>query len=175
MQNEIYALKTILDTISKYKKPDAKKRLIFDQGPVDGISSKWIISFFLSLPVLEYAGIFNPWMFNMLGIAQSIIFFIVFLSMVMIVVIALTFINNNKVIRQITPSWKNYFPEIDLKMVLSSGASPYKDFFKHYSPAFVEGLNDKELYAHLKDAFSTMEDENKDLLDAISNDRSRQI
>lgn len=175
MQNEIYTLKTILDTISKYKKPDAKKRLIFDQGPVGGISSKWIILFFLFLPVLEYAAIFNPWMFNMLGIAQSIIFFVVFLSMVMIMVIALTFINNNKVIRQITPSWKKYFPEIDLKMVLSSGASPYKDFFKHYSAALVEGLSDKELYAHLKDAFSAMEDENRDLLDAISNDRSRQI
>ena len=173
MKNETYALKTILDTISTYKKPDAKKRLIFDQGPVDGISSKWIIAFFLSLPLLEYAGIFNPWMFNMLGIAQSIIFFVVFLSMVMIMVIALTFINNNKVIRQITPSWKKYFPEIDLRMVLSSGASPYRDFFKHYSAALVEDLSDEELYIHLKQAFSTMEDENKDLLDAISNDRSR--
>lgn len=173
MQAKIYSLETILASISKYKKPNAKKRLIFDQAPLGGIGSKWIIAFFLALPIIEYAGIFNPWMFNMLGIAQAIIFFIVFLSMVMIMVIALIFINNNKVIRQIIPSWKSYFPDIDFKMVLSSGATPYKDFFKYYSEALNDHLEGEALQNYLKEAFISMQEQNKDLLEAMRNDRSR--
>lgn len=172
MQEKIYSLETILASISKYKKPNVKKRLIFDQSSIGGIGSRWVIAFFLALPVIEYAGIFNPWMFNMLGIAQAIIFFIVFLSMVMIMVIALAFINNNKVIRQITPSWKSYFPDIDLVMVLSSGATPYKDFFKHYGTALNKNLEGEALQNYLKEAFITMQEENKDLLEAMKNHRS---
>lgn len=173
MQEKIYLLETILASISKYKKPNAKQRLIFDQSPIGGIGSKWVIAFFLLLPVLEYAGIFNPWMFNMLGIAQAIIFFIVFLSMVMIMVFALTFINNSKVVRQITPSWNHYFPDIDIKLILASGATPYKDFFKHYSKALNKGLKDEKLHLYLKQSFTKMQEENKDLLEAMQKDRSR--
>ncbi len=78
MQEKIYSLEAILASISTYKKPDAKKRLIFDQSPVGGIGSKWVIAFFWAFPVVEYAGIFNPWMFGMLGIAQAIIFLLYF-------------------------------------------------------------------------------------------------
>jgi hypothetical protein len=168
MQEETYELNIILNSISKYKNQEAKRRLIYDQAPLNGIPAKWIIAFFISLPFIEYAGIFNPWMFNLLGIAQAIIFFVVFLSMVMILVIALTFINNNKVVRQITPSWKSYFPNVDLKMVLSSGATPYKDFFKHYTIALRNGLENEALYQSLQNSFIQMETENSDLVEAIN-------
>ena len=168
---EKYTLKTILETLSKTKNGIAKKRLIFDQAPIDGIGVKWVIAFFISLPILLYIGIFNPMIFKMLGIAQAIIFFVVFLSMVMIMVTALTFINNNKVLRQIKPSWDDFFPDVDLKLVLSSGATPYKNFFKHYSKAVNDGLEDKALYTYLQNAFEQMKEENSDLLDAMNNAR----
>jgi hypothetical protein len=144
------------------------KRLIYDQAPIKGIPAKWIIAFFISLPFIEYAGIFNPWMFNLLGIAQAIIFFIVFLSMVMIFVVTITFINNNKVVRQITPSWEKYFPDIDLKMILSSGVTPYKDFFSHYSEAVQQNLKKENLYLFLEKSFEQMKNENSDLLEAMN-------
>ena len=46
MQETIYPLKAILETLTKYKDPDVKKRLIYNQSPVGGIASKWIILFF---------------------------------------------------------------------------------------------------------------------------------
>ena len=96
MQTKIYALKTILDTITKYKKPDVKKRLIFNQSPVGGLGSKWIIASFLFLPFVEYALIFNPYIFNMLGIAQAIIFFVVlnFLHIIIVLVILQLLLKN---------------------------------------------------------------------------------
>ncbi|HIQ27234.1 MAG TPA: hypothetical protein EYH42_01870, partial [Sulfurovum sp.] len=72
-----YTLNEILASISTYKKPKAKKRLIFDQRPLGGVGSKWLIAFFCLLPLIEYAGIFNPFIFGMLGIAQAIIFYVV--------------------------------------------------------------------------------------------------
>jgi hypothetical protein len=170
---EKYTLKTILATLSKIKNGTVKKRLIFDQTPVGGIGAKWVISFFISLPILLYIGIFNPKVFGMLGIAQAIIFYVVFLSMVMIMIFALTFINNNKVLRQIKPSWDGFFPGIDLQMILSSGATPYKDFFMHYSKAVKEELTDEALYAYLQKAFEQMKDENSELLDSINTGRNR--
>lgn len=172
MKEETYSLDTILATLTKTKKDSAKKRLIFDQTPLNGIGAKWIIAFFISLPVMLYIGIFNDTMFNLLGIAQAIIFFIVFLSMVMILVIALTFINNNKVLRQVNPSWENIFPEVDLKLALASGGTPYKDFFKHYSEAVKQGLTGEALQVHLSHAFKVMQEENADLYLAISTARS---
>ena len=77
-REEIYSLETILSTVTKIKNNVAKKRLIFDQTPIKGIGAKWVILFLLSLPVMLYAGIFNPTMFEILGIAQAIIFFVVF-------------------------------------------------------------------------------------------------
>jgi len=170
MQEKEYSLKTILATLVKIKDTKVKKRVLFNQTPINGIGSKWIIAFFISLPILLYIGIFNPSMFAMLGIAQAIIFYIVFLSMVMILIVALTFINNNKVTRQIQPSWNSYFPDIDLPLILSSGASPYKDFFKHYSKAIEEKVEDDDLHTFLLEAVEEMKIENKDLLDAMSRD-----
>lgn len=173
MQNEIYTLRTILDTICKYKKPDVKKRMIFDQSPVGGLGSKWMIALFLCIPLLEYAAIFNPYVFNKLGIAQAIIFFVVFLSVVMIVIFTLTVINNTKAVKKITSSWNHYFPDIDLKLIVTSGATPYKAFFSHYEKALNRDLNEEELHVYLKHSFEIMQEENKELLDAMKNDRTR--
>ena len=172
-QEEIYSLETILSTVTKVKNSVAKKRLIFDQAPIDGIGVKWVILFLLSLPVMLYAGIFNPTMFELLGIAQAIIFFVVFLSMVMIIVFATIFINNAKVTRQITPTWDNTFKDIDLKLALSSSASPYKDFLVHYNKALKEGLTGQELEESLQDAFKQMAEENKSLLDAMQRNKNK--
>lgn len=173
MQNDIFTLKNILDSISKYKKPDVKKRLIFDQSPIGGLGSKWVISFFLLLPFLEAAGIFNPWMYKILGIAQAIIFFIVFLSIVMILIFTIASLNNAKVVKKITTSWDHYFPDIDLKLIVTSGATPYKEFFTHYAKALNAELKDEALHTHLAQAFVTMQEENKDLIEAMQRDTSR--
>lgn len=172
MTEENYTLKTILTTLIKVKKNKAKKRLIYDQTPVGGIGSKWIIAFFISLPFLLYVGIFNPAVFAMLGIAQAIIFFVVFLSMVMIMIIAFTFINNNKVLRQVKPSWEKYFPEIELTDILSSGTTPYSDFLKHYNVALENSLEGDDLYAHLQKSVEQMQEENADLLEAMNSTRN---
>jgi magnesium-transporting ATPase (P-type) len=163
MKDENYSLDIILSTVAKIKNAKAKKRLIFDQAPLMGIGVKWVIVFFISLPLMLYIGIFNEAMFALLGIAQAIIFFVVFLSMVMILIIALTFINNNKVIRQVEASWEKLFPKIDLRLALASGGTPYKDFFLHYSEGIQQDLKGEDLYKHLKNAFKTMQEENSDL------------
>lgn len=172
MQEEKYSLTQILDTLVKTKTDTVKKRVIFDQSPVGGIGSKWVIAFFISLPILLYVGIFNPAIFAMLGIAQAIIFYVIFLSMVMILILAVAFINNNKVLRQIKPSWDEYFPGIDLKLILSSGVSPYKEFFKYYALAIKEGKKDDALHVYLQEAFVKMQEENKDLLEAMNKARN---
>ena len=172
MVEENYSLKTILNTLTKIKKKKAKKRLIFDQTEVGGIGSKWVMAFFISLPIMLYLGIFNPVVFAMLGIAQAIIFYVVFLSMVMIMIIALTFINNNKVLRQVKPSWDNYFPNIELKDILSSGITPYSDFLKHYSKAIEKNLEEDDLYRDLQKSFEAMKEENSDLIEAMNSTRN---
>lgn len=173
MQEEHFTLTTILNALSKVKNNKAKKRLIYDQSGLSGIGSKWVTAFFFSLPIMLYVGIFNEAVFSMLGIAQAIIFYIVFLSMVMILIIAVAFINNNKVLRQVDGSWKSYFPDVELKLILSSGATPYKDFFKHYSEALAKGLKEEALYDFMKNAFETMKEENAELLEAMSHSRAR--
>ena len=173
-KEEIYSLETILSTITKKNNSNvAKKRLIFDQAPIAGISAKWVIAFLISLPIMLYAGIFNPTMFEMLGIAQAIIFFVVFLSMVIVLIIAVVFINNNKVLRQIKPSWDKYFKDVDLKLALAAAGTPYKDFFKHYNLALNEGLTGKALEEKLQQSFAKMEEENKSLMDAIRRNENK--
>lgn len=171
MSEKIYSLEAILASISKYKKPNVTKRLIFSQAPVGGIGSKWIIAFFLLLPFIEAAVIFNPWVYKILGIAQAIIFFIVFLSIVMILIFTFASINNARVVKKITPSWEHYFPGIDLKLIVTSGATPYKNFYSHCSGAFNEGLKNEALHSYLKESFVTMQSENKELIEAIQKDR----
>ena len=173
-----YNLQTILSTVSKYKKnsdktKQVKKRLLYDQAPVGGVSSRYFWGLFIALPFIEYGVIFNPYVFASLGIAQAIIFFIVFLSIVMILIFVLSWFNNNKVVDDIKPLWEEYFPEIELSLILSSGVSPYSDFFKGYSEVAGEGLSDEELHQKLKQNFLTMQEENRELLDAMNRDKKR--
>lgn len=171
MNEAQYTLKQILNTLLKNRGNKIKKRLIFDQSPIGGMSSKWVMVFFISLPILLYIGIFNPAVFNMLGIAQAIIFYIVFLSMVMILIMAVTFINNNKVLRAIKPSWEKYFPNIEIKQVISTANSPYKGFFSYYQKALDQGLEEDALLTYLQDAIVEMEEENKDLIEMMGKAR----
>jgi hypothetical protein len=173
MIEENYSLSTILSALTKTNKNSVNKRLVYDQAPLGGISVKWVIAFCLSLPILLYAGIFNESMFNLLGIAQAIIFFVVFLSMVMIIVVAVTFINNNRVIRDAEPSWNKLFDDVDLRLVLSGGRTPYKDFFKYYGEAVEKKLEGKALETYMVDAISQMKKDNADLLNAMNSARTK--
>ena len=173
MLEEKISLQTMLDAIYKVKNKTAKKRLIFDQSHLAGIGSKWVKVFFISLPILLYAGIFNPKIFGMLGIAQAIIFYIVFLSMVIIMVAGLTFINNTKVLRQIEPSWKTLFPNVDLKQVLATNGTPYKDFLTYYNKALNDNMQDEALHSRLKENFAQMQEDNRELYEQMSAHRSR--
>ncbi len=168
MSEETISLQTMLDALYNVKNKKVKKRLIFDQSKLGGIGSKWVKIFFLSLPIILYIGIFNPKIFSMLGIAQAVIFYIVFLSMTMIMVAGLTFINNNKVIRQIESSWSRIFPDVELKQVLASNSTPYKDFLVHYSALLDEGVTDETLQYKLHERFVQMQNENKELYEQLN-------
>jgi len=163
-----YPLKTMLAT---FIKSNANKRTLFNLAPIGGISSPLVTLLLISLPFIEFAAIFNPVVFNKLGIAQSIIFFIVFLSIVMIIVFLVIWSINKRVLKKIATSWDFYFPNIDLKMVLSSGITPYKDFYKFYAP--LRALEEDELHKALLKAFNQMQEENKELIEAMQQDRSR--
>ena len=172
-----YDLKTILSTVSTFKKnsdksKQVKKRLLYNQGPIGGLHINYFWAIFVAMPFIEYACIFNPVIFPMLGIAQAIIFFIVFLSIVMILIFALYVFNNRLVTDGIRPMLEEYFPGLDVKLILTSSHSPYADFFREYSLIAGDDLSDEELHAKMKVAMSKMEDENRDLLEAIKRDRS---
>ncbi|MCL4431266.1 MAG: hypothetical protein M1300_02985 [Epsilonproteobacteria bacterium] len=162
-----YSLKAILSTFAK---SNGTKRTIFNQAPIGGISSKSVILFFLAMPFIEYALIFNPYVFNALGIAQCIILYIVLLSIVMISVFLISWQIKRSVIKKITPSWKNYFDKIDINMLLSSGTTPYSQFFDYYTKALIENKSEEELHHYLLDAFKKMEEENKELIEAMIKD-----
>jgi len=168
MKEERYPLRTILDTFTTHKNSIAKKRVIYNQAPIGGIASKWIIIFFLSLPVVLYFALFNSVMFSMLGIAQAIIFYIVFLSIIMILIVTLTFVNNNKVLREIHFSWQSFFPNVDLRQLLSSGTTVYKDFLTYYSQALSENLEEEVLHQRLQENFYQMQEENKELYERMN-------
>jgi len=170
LKEELFSLKTMLSSLYKVNNGTAKKRILFDQAPVGGIGRVWVMLFFISIPIILFLGIFNPSVFAMLGIAQAIIFYIVFLSMVMIMVIALIFINNNKVIRQITPSWNSLFPTVNLKQVLSSGTTPYTGFVSFYSELSRSELDEATLIEKFKEKFTQMQTENKELFEVMNRD-----
>lgn len=172
-ENSLYSLETIFNSLLKVKNSIAKKRVLFDQAPLGGIASKWIILFMLSLPILLFIGLFNPAMFKVLGIAQAVIFFVVFLSMIMILVAAIGFINNTKAMREVTPSWEEHFPDVDLKLCLRTSGTPYREFFKYYTEALEKNLSAEALKEHLKESFISMENENKELSDAIKANKNR--
>lgn len=165
MQN--YSLKTILSTFSK---SNGKRRTIFNAGPIGGVNDKLIILFFILLPLIDYAIFFNPYVFDKLGIAASIVAFIVSLSIVMIIIFLTTLKAKKNVIKKITPSWKKYFKDIDLNMVLSTGITPYSKFFEFYETGLKKNLSEEELHKYLINAFTIMEEENKDLIESLKRD-----
>lgn len=162
-----YSLKAILATFAK---TDGTKRTILNPGDIGGISSKAVVLFFFAIPFIEYALIFNPYVFNVLGIAQAIVLYIVLLSTVMIAVFLISWQIKKSVIKKITPSWENYFPSIDLNMLLSSGRTPYSQFFDFYAKGLLEEKTEAQLHRYLLDSFKIMEDENKELIEAMIKD-----
>jgi len=172
MQNQIYTLSDVFSAFYIIKNKHAKKRLILNQKPLGGLDVKWLKLFFSSLPILLYIGIFNSWMFNMLGIASAIVFFVVFLSMVMITIALLTFANNNKVLRMSSKTWSKYFEDIALADVMTSRATPYKDFLKYYNEALKENLEDEALIASLKLHFIQMQEDNINLYEAMNRNKN---
>lgn len=159
-----FSLKAILDTFTTDK---GTKRMIFNQAPIGGKSSKTLILFFIALPFIEYAVIFNPYSFKALGIAQAIIFFIIFLVFIMQVVFVMIWMNNKKVKKRIAADWDRYFPGIDLHLVLSGGSSPYREFFNRYT-ALDKNVDEASLHESLKGLFTTMQEENAELIAAMN-------
>ena len=173
MQEKQYDLKTVLASVFKEKDNSPKKRLIYNNAVFGGLSNKWIILAFIILPFAMYAAIFNPTVFNDLGIAQAIVFYIILLVVAMQVVAIGTYFNNRSVVKTATRSWEKYFPDVDFKMIISSGVTPYVDFKKHYERAMKDGLDGEALTRRLEDAFKQMEDENRVLVDSIRRDKKK--
>ena len=89
------------------------------------------------------------------------------------IIFGVSWLNNKKVLRLVSPSWNYYFPDVDLNLVLRSGHSPYQDFFMMLGDIIVNEPNEKVLHKALEEAFATMKEENKELLDAIKRDQLR--
>ena len=173
MQEKHYALKTLLASVFKEKDHKLKKRLIYDNAVFGGLSNKWIILAFIILPFAMYAAIFNPATFKELGIAQAIVFYIILLVVAMQIVAIGSYFNNKAVVKKAARSWDHYFPNIDFKMIISSGVTPYVDFKKHYAAALQDGLAGDALKRRLDEAFVQMEEENSLLVESIKRDRMK--
>ncbi|SFV59859.1 hypothetical protein MNB_SV-13-348 [hydrothermal vent metagenome] len=174
MNTNDYSLHAILESFFKQKNEQIKKRLIYTMSPLGGLDSIWIKGLFLILPFAMYGAIFNPVMFEKLGIAQAIVFYIILLVMAMQVVIGVSYFNNRTAIKRASPRWKTLFPDIDFKMILSSGVTPYVDFITHYETALKDNLEDNALVERLREAFKQMEEENHLLYDAMQRDKKKQ-
>ena len=173
MQEKPYTIQTIIKSVFKEKDHKIKKRLIYDNALFGGLSSKWIKLAFLILPFAMYAAIFNPVSFKELGIAQAIVFYIILLVFAMQIVVAVSYFNNKKVLKTATKAWEDYFPGIDFKMILSSGATPYADFKKYYEAALADGLEEDALKMRMTEAFQQMENENVHLVEAMRKDKEK--
>ncbi|WP_373029933.1 hypothetical protein [Sulfurovum sp.] len=173
MQEQHYALKTILESVFKEKNHKIKKRLIHNNAIFGGLSSNWIKLAFIILPFAMYAAVFNPTAFKALGIAQAIVFYIILLVIAMQIVVGVTYFNNKKVVKTAMQEWEKYFPNIDFKMILSSGVTPYVDFKKHYESALHENLDEETMKKRLADAFKEMEEENSILVEAMKRDKEK--
>ena len=173
MQDKQYTIQTIVESVFKENNHKIKKRLIYDNSLFGGLSSKWIKLAFFILPFAMYAAIFNPVSFKELGIAQAIVFYIILLVFAMQIVVAVSYFNNKKVLKTATASWEEYFPGVEMKMILSSGATPYKDFKTHYEKALADGLNGEALKESMTQAFTQMEAENAHLVEAIKRDKEK--
>ena len=173
MQEKNYALKTILASVFKEKNNKIKKRLIYNQAAFGGINNKWIMLAFIAMPFAMYGAIFNPAVFNELGIAQAIVFYIILLVVAMQIVAIVAYFNNKKVIQKAIKEWKAYFSDIDFKMIISTNNTPYIDFKKHYENALHDGLEGDDLHKRLKEAFHIMEEENSVLVEAMKRDQMK--
>ncbi|MBT5935283.1 hypothetical protein [Sulfurimonas sp.] len=162
-----YSLQTILSTFSN---TNGNKRTIFNNKPLGGMSSTSIIFLFISLPFIEFGLIFNKYSSELLGLAGSIVAFIVFLSIVMVVIFTITLRIKKKIITKITPSWNHYFSDISLRLVLATGITPYSDFFEYYKEVSKEGMNEESLYKYLQESFQKMKIDNADLIEAMRKD-----
>ena len=171
MQEKIYDLKNLLETILITKDSPIKRRLIYNKAPIARVGSNWIKALFVIMPFAMYAAIFNPISFEYLGIAQAIVFYIILLVFAMQIIIGVSYFNNRSTVKAIQPSWEYYFPNVELKMILSRGVTPYVDFIKHYEIFLSKNLDNEELHKKLEIAFIQMEKENKNLVDAINRDK----
>jgi hypothetical protein len=173
MQEKNYTLNDILVSVFTIKENKLKKRLIHNNAIFGGLNSNWIKLVFIVLPFAMYAAVFNPTSFKELGIAQAIVFYIILLVMAMQIVVGVTYFNNKKVVKKATKEWEKYFPNIDFKMILSSGVTPYIDFKKHYESALHDDLDEEAMKKRLVDAFKEMEEENSILVDAMRRDKEK--
>jgi len=164
---QTFPLKTILSTFTD---KNGNKLTLFNAAPVGGLNSLIIKILFLSLPFIEFVAIFNDYVYSKVGLVTQIVVYIVFMSIIMVIIFAVTYITRKNVVKKITPAWNNYFPDIDLSMVLAVGITPYSDFFKHYSKLAKEELSEDILYEKLNNSFTQMQEENKELLIAINKD-----
>ena len=162
-----YSLKTILSTFSN---TNGDKRTVFNNKPLGGMSNISIIFLFISLPFIEYALIFNKYTMEQLGLAGSIVAFIVFLSIVMVTIFVTTHRIKKKAITKITPSWNHYFSDVNLNLVLSSGITPYSDFFKYYKEVSKKEMSEEALLKYLQESFVKMQSDNADLIEAMRKD-----
>jgi len=173
MQEKNYTLNDILLSVFTIKENKMKKRLIHNYAIFGGLNSNWIKLVFFILPFAMYAAVFNPTAFKALGIAQAIVFYIILLVMAMQIVVGVTYFNNKKTIKKATKEWEKYFPNIDFKMILSSGVTPYVDFKKHYESALNDGLDEEAMKKRLVDDFRNMEEENIVLVEAMRKDKEK--
>ncbi|MEA1880370.1 MAG: hypothetical protein U9N11_06985 [Campylobacterota bacterium] len=173
MNKSTYAIREILESIYSIKEKKIKKRLIYQNAIFGGINNIWIKLSFFALPFLMYAAVFNPISFKELGIAQAIVFYIILLVVAMQIVVAISFFNNKKVLNLASKEWKKYFPDVELKIIITSGATPYKDFKYHYEKSLEDNVEDEVLTNRLNNAFKTMESENSVMYQAMKKDKEK--
>lgn len=159
-----YSLKTILSTFSN---KNGKKLIILNASPIGGMSSTTIKLLLFSLPFLEYGILFNPYVLNILGLATSIVTYIVFMSIVIMIIVFTIYKVKKNTINKIAQPWKHYFNDVDLKLVLSSGITPYSKFFQYYSKIVQNEPTEEELYSDLLNSFKEMQEENSELIMAM--------
>ena len=167
-----YNLKTILATFTK---TNGKRRSVFNKAPIGGLGSAVVTLFFFSLPLISYGLLFNPLVFQILGIATAIVMYIVSMSLIMIIIFFITWKIKNDVITAVEPSWNEYFPGVDFKLVISKGITPYNDFYKHYAEIKNVKQSEETLHKQLSEIFLLLQEENKELLNAIQKDNIKNL
>ena len=165
-----YKLKTILATFTK---TNAKRRSIFNKAPIGGMGSAIVTLFFFSLPLVSYGLLFNPTVFHTLGIATAIVIYIVSMSLIMIIIFFITWKIKNDVITAVEPSWNEYFPGVDFKLVVSKGITPYNEFYKYYAEIKDIKQSEEALHKQLLEVFASLQEKNRELLNAIQKDNNK--